>query len=212
MVSSSARWMQTPRAAPPLTDDKKNDDLILDCCQNLCAFEEVTASAESRVVRRDVVLITEDRNVASIWERLWYLTLCKPRSNRFICKTPLGFFPLQEPQVEGAPLRHPGEQDARVRTVGVRRKGWQCRLSSPKSIEHCFRQDNFRAWGWRKFVSWYCPLSMLYKYNRLGAGKATRGYHVCLIRQWQEILSPRNWHVLMFYAWTIRKIRVIELL
>ena len=62
--------MQTPRAAPPLTDDKKNDDLILDCCQNLCAFEEVTASAESRVVRRDVVLITEDRNVASIWQRL----------------------------------------------------------------------------------------------------------------------------------------------
>ena len=58
--------MQTPRTASPLTDDKKNDDLILDCCQNLCAFEEVTASAESRVVRRDVVLITEDRNVASI--------------------------------------------------------------------------------------------------------------------------------------------------
>ena len=43
------------------TDDKKNDDLILECCQNMCAFEEVTATAESRVVRRDVVLITEDR-------------------------------------------------------------------------------------------------------------------------------------------------------
>ncbi len=45
------------------TDDKKNDDLILDTCQNLCTLEEVATSSDSRVVRRDVVLVTEDRNL-----------------------------------------------------------------------------------------------------------------------------------------------------
>jgi protein SMG6 len=46
-------------------EDKKNDDLILDSCQNLCAFEETTGSEPggARVVRRDVVLVTEDRNL-----------------------------------------------------------------------------------------------------------------------------------------------------
>ena len=45
-------------------DNKKNDDLILDACQNLCAFEEVSSGGGGgRVVRRDVVLLTEDRNL-----------------------------------------------------------------------------------------------------------------------------------------------------
>ena len=73
-------------------------------------------------------------------------------------------FPVQEPEAEGAPLRHPGEQDARVCAVGFRWQGWQCRLRF--EIWECQDCWNIQYRGWvKKFAIWYCSLSMLYKYN-----------------------------------------------
>ena len=43
--------------------DKKNDDLILDACLNLCSPGSETTEGQMRLVRREVVLLTEDRNL-----------------------------------------------------------------------------------------------------------------------------------------------------
>lgn len=48
-----------------MDDGKNNDDLILDVCLNLTTKDHrsVTVENELRVVRRDVVLLTDDRNL-----------------------------------------------------------------------------------------------------------------------------------------------------
>ena len=53
-----------------MLEGKNNDDLILDVCLNLASStkdrgvtDERRGSADLRVVRRDVVLLTDDRNL-----------------------------------------------------------------------------------------------------------------------------------------------------
>ncbi len=44
-------------------DGVQNDDLILNCCLALCTSESANDRENLRVVHRDVVLLTEDRNL-----------------------------------------------------------------------------------------------------------------------------------------------------